>query len=805
MVGLTYREAKERLNKYGPNAIYEKRHLSLAISFFSRFKSPLLIVLILAAGISGFLGDKTSAILIAAIITLSVILDFINTYRSENAAEKLKERVKITATVLREKKTAEIALSQIVPGDIVLLKAGDIVPADGKIVEAVDLFLNESTISGESFPKNKQIGDMLIMGTSVISGDATLEVTATGKDTKFSQIAQSLGQSSQETEFDRGIKNFSAIIVKVTVLLVVAIFIIKTIIKRDPLLDSLLFGMALAVGLTPELLPMIITLNLTKGSLAMAKKGVIVKKLSSIQNFGSMDILCTDKTGTLTEDKIALVKYVDGHGNTSEEVLFNAYLCSYFKKGFTNPLDEAIKEFKHLKIGYNKKIEEIPFDFERKRDSIVVENAGGRYLITKGAPEEILNVCKFNHFENKLIGQDDRLKFEKLYNDLSEEGYRVLAIAIRPMMVKDDYISEDEKDMIFLGYTAFLDPAKASVSQTLKKFKSSGIEIKIVTGDNDLVTKKIASDINLEVKGILIGEAIEKMSDYELLLKIEGTTIFSRMAPEQKKRIINLLQQEGHVVGYMGDGINDVPSLKAADIGISVNNATDVAKDTADLVLMHKSLQELAEGIIEGRKTFVNTLKYLRMTLSSNFGNMFSMAAAAIYLPFLPMVPVQILLNNLLYDSSQLAIPLDNVDQEDVSQPRKLDIGQLKKYMLVFGSLSSVFDFITFAVMFLGFRLVGSHFQTAWFIESFLTQALVVLVIRTRKRPFSESRPHYGLMFSILFMTAMAFFLALNQMGSYFNFSKISAWQIGSILLIVCAYLIAIQYAKKRFFKHYDF
>lgn len=802
--GLSDAEALKRLKQYGSNEMAKRKKLSGLADFLLRFKNPLIFILLVAAVISASFGDWTSSIIIVVIVLISVVLDFVNTYKSQKAAEALKERVRITATLIRDGKTQEIPLANIVPGDIVLLTPGDLIPADGKIIQARDFFINESSLTGESFPAEKMMADKIFMGSSAVTGNATMEVTLTGQATKFGKIAESLIKKEEPTEFDKSIKDFSYLIMRITFALVIFVFFINAFFKRD-LFDSFLFSAALAVGLTPELLPMIIAINLSKGSIIMAKHGVIVKRLSAIQNFGSMDILCTDKTGTLTEDKITLVKYVDGFGQKSEDVLSYAYISSSYHSGFKSPLETAIKEFQNIDISTYKKVDEIPFDYSRRRGSIVVEYQGKRILITKGAPEEILKVCEFyektgNPFQKNLLDSSINQ-----YQSLSRDGFRVLGVAIKYISeIKEVYSKEEENKMTFIGFTAFLDPAKKTVAETLQSLKKHGVEIKILTGDNELVTQKIAHDINLPIKGIILGSEMEEMNDTALRIKAEETTIFARVSPDQKTRIIRALRANNHVVGYMGDGINDAPSLKAADVGVSVNNAVDVAKESADLILLKKSLTDLMNGVIEGRKTFSNTLKYLMMDLSSNFGNMFSMAGASIFMPFLPMLPAQILLNNLLYDGSQFAIPMDNVDKEDVQKPQKMNMSFIKKFMIIFGPVSSLFDLITFIVLFLIFKLQATGFQTGWFIESLATQTFVVYIIRTRKLPFFKSLPNKYLTISTISIVTIGWIIALSSMGYIFNFTPLPIPVILSIAAIVTSYLIVVEIIKGWFYKKYS-
>ena len=801
-VGLSSAEARRRLLRDGYNEIITPKRFAGVLALLSRFKNPLVIILLLAAVLSGFLGDRTSAAIIVIIVLLSTLLDFINTYKSDKAAEALKSRVRVSAAVYRSGEVVEIPVRNLVVGDVVQLKIGDIVPADGKVLAGEHFYVNESVLNGESFPKDKEKDAELYMGSSTVSGSADMMVTATGRNTKYSHIAIQVAEREAPTEFDREIRGFSLLVIRLTFGLVLFVFLTTALLKHDPL-ESLLFSVALAVGLTPELLPMIITLNLTKGSLAMAKRGVIVKKLSAIENFGSMDILCTDKTGTLTEDRIEVIKHVDCFGRASDTVLLHAYIASEFEAGFKSPLDEAIKQYRKLDISGFNRVSEVPFDFERKRSSVIVRQPGGRQLITRGAPEEVLKVCTFFDDHEPLTDHAKQKALHEFQN-LSNDGFRVLAVATKQLETHRKYSVDDESEMTLIGFVAFLDPAKKTVAATLRHMRENGIEIKILTGDNNLVTEKVARDIHLNVRGVLTGLEIEGMQEEELRKKVESTTIFARLNPGQKVQIIKLLQQNGHVVGYMGDGINDAPALKTADTGVSVNNAVDIAKDTADLILMHKSLADLIAGVIEGRKTFANTLKYLKMALSSNFGNMFSMAGAAVMLPFLPMLAPQILLNNLLYDSAQITLPLDNVDPEEIKRPRTLKIGFLKRFMLVFGPLSSLFDFLTFFVLYGVLHLTVGQFQAGWFIESIATQIFVVYILRTKKLPFIQSRPNIYVLLTTLAAVVIACLVVFDGIARYLKFAPLPPVASLAIACIVAVYLLAVQLIKGRFYRWAD-
>ena len=803
--GLSSWEASRLLKKYGFNAISGKKEKSRLVEFLLKFRNPLVFLLVFASIVSIFLGQIVSAVMIMIMIFLSTVLDFFNTYKSEKAVEKLKNRVRVTASVWRDGQLKEIPVNHLVPGDVIYLSPGDVVPADGKIVFAKNFFVDESSLTGESFPMAKNEGRNVFMGGNVVAGEAEVEIRETGNRTKFSQIAESLSHRDEPTNFDKGIKDFSYLILKIIFVLVILIFLVNSLFRHGAF-DSFLFAVALAVGLTPELLPMVMTLNLARGSLNMSRHGVIVKKLAAIQNFGSMDILCADKTGTLTEDKITLVKYVDGNGKNSDWVLFFAFLSSFYHAGIKNPLDKALKEFRHLDVsGYERK-DEIPFDSFRRRDSVVVREKGKRkrfLLVTKGAPEEILKISSFyNGKKKETISDADIKKFQKTYHNLSREGFRVLGVAMRTLSKKEgSYSQEEEYAMTFLGFVAFFDPPKETAKETLKMMQRYGIEIKIITGDNELVTERVAKDLQLAVKGMLTGLEISEISDSTLALRAEQTTIFSRVSPDQKLRVIRALRSRGHVVGYLGDGINDAPSIKAADVGISVDNAADVSKETADLILLRKNLRELIEGVVEGRRTFANTSKYLMISLSSNFGNMFSMALASFFLPFLPMLPVQILLNNLLYDASQSALPLDSVDDREVEKPKKWNMDLIKKFMILFGPLSSIFDLLSFGIFLYVLNFGADAFRTGWFLESVMTQVLVVHVIRTKKIPFLESMASRPLLVGTFLAVGLSWFLVFNSgIGKLFGFVSLnltgSVWIFG----IAFVYFLAVEFAKRKFF-----
>ena len=830
--GLNSDEAAKRLETYGTNELARKQKRAAIVSLLLHFKSPLIIILLIAASIAGSLGDISDFSIIFVIVIISVSIDHYQESKAENAAELLKEKVSTTATVMRDNTKREIKLSQIVPGDIILLSAGDIAPADARIINAKDLFINQSSLTGESFPVEKTFNSIasvdfssgsitdwnnyLFMGTSVVSGSAIAVVAKTGGLTEYGKIAKKLVSKPPETEFERGIKGFSYLIMQITFVLIIFVFLVNALFKHG-LVESLLFAAALAVGLTPELLPMIITMNLSRGAINMSHKGVIVKHLPSIENFGSMNVLCTDKTGTLTENRITLVLHVDIEGRNDNKVLLYSYLNSYFQTGLKSPLDEAILVHKESDITGFQKIDEVPFDFVRRRVSVVVEKNREHFLIAKGAPEEILKVSDYFEVDGLVNDITDEMhkRIEQKYFDLSSEGLRVLGVAYKKIKVeKNVYSVNDESSMVFLGFVAFEDPPKQSSKESLELLAKEGIELKILTGDNELVTRKTCEQLEFEIKGVVLGTDIAQMNDDALARVVEEANVFARVTPVQKDRIINLLKSNGHVVGFMGDGINDAPSLKTSDVGVSVNNAVDVAKESADIILLENDLTVLAQGVIEGRKTFGNTMKYVMMGISSNFGNMFSVAGASLFLPFLPMLPVQILLNNLLYTLSQATITSDNVDDEYIERPKRWDISFIRNFMVTEGPVSSIFDYLTFFLML--FIIVPMYaflpelqrenlFQTAWFVESLCTQTLVVFVIRTRKSPFWKSKPSKYLVASCLTVVAIALVLPYTAVGKIFSFYPPPPVFYLALGLMIGAYLFLAEIVKRWFYKRYAF
>ena len=705
--------------------------------------------------------------------------------------------------MIREGKEVEVLSQDIFPGDILLLNAGKIIPADGRILSCKEFYVNQSSLTGESFPCQKEaeaiskitsnvteLNNIVFAGSNVISGTASVLVINTGSHTMFGEIAEKLVSREEETEFGRGMKEFGYLIMKITIVLVLFIFFINAIMKHD-ILESFMFAIAVAVGLTPELLPMIMSLTMSKGSLQMAKKGVIVKRLSAIPNFGSMEVLCTDKTGTITEDHIKLIKCVNPKGEESEEVFTMAYLNSFFQTGIKNPLDDAIMDHGKPSITAYKKIDEIPFDFYRKRMSVVITDGKSDTLICKGAPEELLKIC-----DDEIAIKEEALR---QYEILSCDGFRVLAIAVKTINGQPAYTKSDEQHLKFLGFVAFMDPPKEDADDVIRALASIGVEVKIITGDNHWVTEKICKDIGLHIKGTMQGNEMDMLTDDVLGKRVLDTTIFTRFSPDQKNRIINALKQHHHAIGYLGDGINDAPSLKAADIGISVNSATDVAKETADIILTKKDLLVLKDGILEGRKTFGNTMKYILMGLSSNFGNMFSVAAATLFLPFLPMLPVQILINNFLYDMSQIGIPSDHVDESYTKMPKRWNLKNIYRFMLLFGLISSFFDMLTFWFLYKYFDITENQFHTGWFMESLATQILIIFVIRTSVVPFYKSKPSKKLIISTLVFLLLGWLLPYLPFAEKIGFEPLS-WEIMLYLgVLIIIYLISGELIKKVF------
>ena len=818
--GLSSVEAKKRLAVYGRNELEAKGEQNAFATFLKMFSNPLVLILLASAVLSFFLGEVHGAIIIIVLVTLSASLQFFHEHRSNEAAAALRKQVAVHATVLRDGKYQDVILPEVVPGDIVQLSAGDIIPGDARLIHTNNLYVNQASVTGESFPVSKtlsveeegsvQLTDMkyaVFMGCSVTSGMGTAVVVSTGRNTEIGNIAHALTRKPPETEFEHGIHDFSLMLTKVISSLVLLIFLVNALLKHN-FFESFLFALAVSVGLTPELLPVIMTVTLAKGALSMSKKGVIVKRLESIQNFGSMDILCSDKTGTLTEGEFKLVESTNVDGTEDPQVLLFAWLNSTLQGGMKNPLDMTIAALQAPETAdlYHKK-EEIPFDFVRRMMSVIVEkpDASSVLMITKGAPESILKISTRHMTKNgpvELSGQE-LADVTRKFQDYSAKGYRVIAVAFKEYPTnKSTFEPADETDVTLLGYLAFFDPPKASVRETIMGLKELGVTLKILTGDNELVTKKVCTDIGIASEPILTGNDIDTMSDDALSRNIDETPIFARLSPAQKNRIMDLLKRKGHVVGYIGDGINDAPSLHVADVGISVNNAVDVAKESASIILLEKDLDALKDGVVEGRRTYANTLKYIMMGTSSNFGNMFSMAIASVLVPFLPMAPVQILLNNLLYDFSQITIPSDNVDDEAVMKPRRWNIKFIKHFMLVFGPVSSLFDILTFALLLYFFRADEASFQTGWFIESLATQVLVVHIIRSRYN-ILKSRASRWLTLSTVGIALAGFIIPYTPLGLFFGFTPLPPAFIMAICGLVVCYLILVDFVKRWFFAKY--
>jgi len=819
--GLSEAEAKSRLEEYGYNEPARKKKGTILFQILSKFINPLVIVLLIIAGFSFFFGEEVSAILVMLMALISVFLSFIQEYRANREADRLSEMVRATATVYRNGKPKEIKISEIVPGDIVDLFAGDMIPADLRIISCKDLFINQATLTGESFPVEKiaeavkpkngapaELTNIAFMGSSVVSGTALGVAIKTGLATQFGELSRKLAAISVESSFDKGISGFTWFMIRTMVVLVLVIFAINAFFKKGDVVQALLFSLSVAVGLTPEMLPMLVAINLSKAAIAMSKKEVIVKRLNAIQNFGAMDVLCTDKTGTLTLDKIVLEKHCDVVRKDDEDVLRLAHINSFYQTGLKNILDRAILRHEKVAMKQYKKIDEVPFDFSRKTMSVVIEIDGKHRIISKGAPEEIFKRCSTYELEGEIMEMEQLIlsDLKNEYDYLSSEGFRVLAIAYKDFEnKKEKYSKDDEQDLILKGYIAFLDPPKPSAKKTIEMLKGLGIDFKVLTGDNELVTKKICSEVGLDVKGIASGEQVEKATDAELKELVKITSVFARLSPLQKEKVIRALHKNNHIVGYLGDGINDAPALKAADVGISVNNAVDIAKESADIILLKKSLLVLDDGVIEGRKTFGNILKYIKMGSSSNFGNMLSMTGASLFLPFLPMLPIQILLNNFLYDLSQIAIPSDEVDKEYLLKSRPWNVDYIKKFMITVGPVSSLFDFITFAVLLWVFHAQESFFRTGWFLESLCTQTLVIHIIRTGKIPFIESKPSQFLIFTSIYIVTIGLIMPFTPIGKYFGFVAPPPAYFIVLIVIVTTYLFMVQRVKNWFIRKYGY
>ena len=828
--GLTAEVAADRLREVGPNAVAAGRRRTFLNDILERCRNPLAIQLLVIALVSYLMGDLRSAVVVGGMLVLSVSLSYFQETRSSRAVEQLQKLVKTATDVIREGKTVEVSLEEVVPGDVVVLAAGSLIPADIRILSAKDFFVTQSALTGESMPVEKtaelpaagktplESPNACFMGTNVLSGSARAVVLTTGAQTFFGALSQKMLAKRELTSFETGIKSFTWLMIRFMIVMVSLTFVIVGITKHN-WAQALLFALSVAVGLTPEMLPMIITVCLGKGALQMAKKKVIVKHLNAIQNFGAMDVLCTDKTGTLTQDHVVLERYVDVTSRSSEDVLRYAYMNSHYQTGLRNLLDRAVLAHSDIDVEKNcRKVDEIPFDFKRRRMSVVIDYEDRNVLICKGAVEEVARVC-----ENYQVDEDinpliqlirDDLMDE--YRNLSTDGYRVLAIAYREFdRSKQTFSVADESDLTLLGYIAFFDPAKQSSKQALEALARSGVTVKVLTGDNELVSQKVCRDVGLVVTQVVTGPQLAALSEADFSRQVETGNVFARLTPDQKEKVIRALRAHGHVVGFMGDGINDVLAMKAADVGISVDSAVDVAKESADIILLEKSLMVLEDGIIEGRKVFCNIVKYIKMGASSNFGNMFSVVGGAYFLPFLPMAPIQVLVNNLLYDFSQVGIPLDNVDEEYIAKPRRWNIASIRNFMLFIGPISSIFDYATFFLMLYFFNCQlakdvanpdgttqAALFHTGWFVESLLTQTLIVHIIRTQRIPFIQSRPSAALLGSTLVIMAIGVWLPFSPLAHWLGLVPLPSiyflWIVGYLLAYsVLTHTVKMWFARK--------
>jgi Mg2+-importing ATPase len=812
--GLTADEAARRLALIGPNTLGRRRRLSIPVLLSRQVLSPLVLLLAGAALLSFALGNPTDGTIILSIVGVSALLGFFQEYRATTAVEKLLATVRVKASVLRDGKPAEVATEELVPGDVVLLSAGSIVPADCLLLTAQDLFVDEAVLTGESFPVPKTPGtvpegaplgerhNVLFMGTHVESGSAKALVVHTGRSTEFGAIAERLRLRPSETEFERGVHRFGYMLMEITSVLVIAIFGFNVSLHR-PVLDSFLFALALAVGLKPQLLPAIISVNLASGARRMATQKVIVKRLAAIENFGSMNVLCSDKTGTLTEGRVRIHAAFDPRGRSSEQVLFFAFLNASFETGFPNPIDEAIRTHRPFPLDGWRKLDEVPYDFGRKRLSVLLDHQGQAVLVTKGAVNSVLEVCSGAELvDGSRVPVDEvRPEIAQLYETLSAEGYRTLGVATREMEAPGPIDRDSEQGMTFLGLLALADPPKPGVAATLGALLELGVRLKIITGDNALVAARVGTQVGLVAPRVLTGSKLRLLSDEALPVTAEATDIFAEIEPNQKERIIRALRKAGNVVGYMGDGINDVPALHAADVSISVQEAVDVAREAADIVLLERDLAVLEVGVREGRRTFANTLKYVFMAASANFGNMFSMAGASLLFPFLPLLPKQILLTNFLTDLPELMIASDRVDDDWIRRPRRWDIGFIRRFMLTFGLLSSIFDYLTFGVLLWLLHAGPAEFRTGWFVESVVSAALVVLAVRTRGS-FLRSRPGRGLLGMTLVVVATTVVLPYTPLSRAFGFVRLPPSFLGLMGVIVLGYVVGVELVKRRFYRH---
>ncbi len=818
MTGLSSSEAAERIARYGLNDPTPSKPRTAFTELLLLFLNPLVIILLVASLLSFALRNTSDAVLIALMVLLGVSINFFQTYKSHRAVEKLREGVTPTATVLRDGVWQELQRRQIVPGDIIRLSAGDLVPADARLSESSHLYVQQAALTGESLPVEKNAGsgeneatpspespDFVFLGTSVVSGTAIATITATGPGTAFGAIAERLIARPQENEFEHSMKRFGLLIMRTILFLVLFILAVRMALHKDAF-ESFVFAVALAVGLTPEFLPMITSVTLARGAVRMAREQVVVKHLPAIQNLGTIDILCSDKTGTLTTGQMTLSASVDGLGETSDSPLSFALLNSEFETGIRSPLDAALLKTEHAGADSYLKLAEIPFDFARRRQSVVVkkksETAGDSILITKGAPEGLLEQTDSCEIGGEIIpfSEEARRRCRKTFDELSAKGFRVIGVGYRHMGDQSTFTADDERSLVFAGYLAFADPPRADAAAVLTALGRDGVQIKILTGDNELVARHLCEQIGIEKPTIVLGEQLEHTSEPALQHLAEETAIFARVTPAQKHRIIHALKNRGHVVGYIGDGINDAPSLHAADVGISVSAATDVAREAAEIILLQPGLQILHKGIIEGRRASANVLKYLLMGTSSNFGNMFSMAGASAVLPFLPMLPTQILLNNFLYDTAQVTIPYDSVDDEYLRVPRRWNMGLIRNFMLFIGPISSIYDFLTFYVLLHFFHATEAEFHTGWFVESLATQTLVLFVIRTFRNPL-KSRPSWPLTATTILVVMLGVALPYSFLARDLGFTLLPKPFYGFLAISTVTYLFLVELAKRLLFR----
>jgi Mg2+-importing ATPase len=828
MEGLSLEQYELLKQSSVPNEIAREKPKTFFSRLWDNVKNPLVVLLTGLAVVSYLTGDIRATVVIGSMVVLGVVLRFVQETRADHAAEQLKAMIKTMATVVRAGERMEVSLNDLVPGDVVVLAAGDMIPADIRLIKAKDLFINQSALTGESMPVEKRVesleeavinpleaANICYLGSDVESGSGLGVVVLTGRDTYFGSLASSLVGQRELTSFDKGINQFTWLMIQFMVVMVPLVFLFNGLSKHN-WLEAFLFALAVAVGLTPEMLPMIVTVNLSKGAIVMSGKKVIVKRLNAIQNFGAMDVLCTDKTGTITQGKIILQQHMDAHGKPSQKVLHYGYLNSYYQTGLKNMMDVAVLEYVHLEDqivvrGDYQKLDEIPFDFNRRRMSVVVEDhADNHLLICKGAVEEVMALCTRVEVDGQILDVDPEhdANRRKMVRDLNAQGFRVVAIAYKSVD-KDDhgkvYGIEDECDLTLLGFLAFLDPPKETASEALNLLKNNHISVKILTGDNDIVTESICRQVGLEIADVLLGPAIEAMSEDELIHAAEKANVFAKLSPSHKKRIIQALQKADHVVGFMGDGINDAPALRSADVGISVNSAVDIAKESSDIILLENNLLVLVEGVREGRRVFGNITKYIKMAASSNFGNMFSVLGGSLFLPFLPMLPIQVLTNNLLYDFSQTAIPSDDVDPDWLSVPRRWTIAGMRRFILIIGPISSIFDYLTFFMMLYLFNCWDNPvlFHTGWFVESLLTQTLIIHVIRTNQIPFIQSRASTPLLITSILIVVAGSYLTISPLASVLGFTSLPFLYWILVLLMMAAYIVITQIVKMWFYKKY--